>query len=204
LFGLPAAWVFTATDRRSGEAKLARHGLLISAGLVIIAASAVAAWSIVQASSRLPTGSPAPSAPHVGARMGAILGGALVLISFGGVLESVGQRSRMYREARSGKQSTRVMAIALAMIALGTLGQFFAVTRGWAGVEWISDVLVLSCTVMVLVGSLYLLVNAWWVRRALRRPAPRLCDLIRVETDTTRIAADPRRDRRAGEASRGE
>jgi len=34
------------------------------------------------------------------------------------------------------------------------------------------------CTLMVVIGLLYLVVNAWWIRRSLRCPPPRLEEIL--------------------------
>jgi hypothetical protein len=69
---------------------------------------------------------------------------------------------------------------------IGALGGVIVATglRGWGtargldGVATIGDVLLSISVLMLAVGMSYLVVNAIWIRRSLRKPPPRLHDLI--------------------------
>jgi hypothetical protein len=158
---------------------------MIGAGLLILAVSAASAWALEQAALDIARTKARLMADQLWLRLGFAAGGGLLLAGLGRALNDIGQRSRVYREAQGGRQSTRVMMLALSFIALGTLSQLAAMVRRFGPIQWIGEVVVLTCSLMVLIGSAYLVLNAWWVRSALRRRAPRLRDLVRIEPDTT-------------------
>lgn len=190
LLGLRSAWVFAVHDRRGSDGTgLHRDGRLIGAGLLIIALSAASAWAIEQAASDIARTESRLTADQLWLRLGFAAGGGLLLVGLGRVLEDIGQRSREYREAQGGRQSTRVMILALSFIVLGTLGQLAAMARRVGPMQWIGEVVVLTCALMIVIGLSYLVLNAWWVRNALRRRPPRLRDIIRIEPDTTAMRA---------------
>ena len=118
------------------------------------------------------------------------------LIGLGGLLRDIGLRSREYRTARGGRQGTLAMVGALAGVAIGgllrVLGHALAderqvITLG-RQVIGVRRVLVTAGTVvatisvlMLVIGLAYLTVNVWWIRRALRRPSPRLGEILGTE-----------------------
>lgn len=194
LLGLRAAWVLIIHDRRGTDGTLLhRHGRIIGAGLLIIALAAAGAWAFERVAIDLMRTEAQAMAEQLWLRIGFAFGGWLLLLGLGRVLNEVGFRSRMYREARSGKQSTTVMAVALVFIALGTVGQLAASMWAAPALQWSSEVLVLACALMLWIGCAYLVMNAWWVRTALARPAPRLRDIVRIEPDTTAMRPPTRR-----------
>ena len=109
----------------------------------------------------------------------AIAGAAVVgLLGLRGVLRAVGLRSREYRTARGGRQGIRAMIAAIIGTATGQILRLLAL---WIGVDVLAALgIVISsiCTLMVVIGLAYLVVNAWWIRRSLRCPPPQLQEVL--------------------------
>lgn len=119
------------------------------------------------------------------ARIAAAFGAMVGLFGLDGILRAIGQRSREFRTARGGRQGVLAMIGALAGVVLGELmGMGPAMSRRAGGglatmgmvVTWIS-------TLMLLIGLAYLVVNGWWIRRALCRPPPALDEILDCAAD---------------------
>ena len=114
----------------------------------------------------------------------AIAGAAVVgLLGLRGVLRAVGLRSREYRTARGGRQGIRAMIAAIIGTATGQILRLLAL---WIGVDVLAALgIVISsiCTLMVVIGLAYLVVNTWWIRRSLRCPPPQLREVLGPERD---------------------
>ena len=106
---------------------------------------------------------------------------AAIVALFGarGILGIIGQRSREYRTSRGGRQGLEAMIAAIGAAAVGRLIRHFAdagmlptaaITMGNM-IIWIS-------TGLALVGMVYLVINAWWIRRALRQPPSTIDELL--------------------------
>ncbi len=112
-----------------------------------------------------------------------IAGAAIVaLLGVRGVLRVIGLRSREYRTARGGRQGIRAMIAAIAGLAAGQVMRLLA---GLTGIEVLTNLgIAVSaiCTLMVVIGLFYLVVNAWWIRRSLRCPPPRLDEILSSAT----------------------
>ncbi len=116
---------------------------------------------------------------HSYAPLANMAGAALMLWGMRGVFADVGQRSRAYRTSESGRQSMGAMLATLAAMLVGralqVLGESVqpAASTGWlelvartgATLLWIGGL-------MLIIGLGYLVMNAWWVRKALYRPSP--------------------------------
>ena len=114
----------------------------------------------------------------------AIAGAAVVgLLGLRGVLKAVGLRSREYRTARGGRQGIRAMIAAIIGAAIGQVLRLLAL---WTGVDVLAALgIIISsiCTLMVVIGLAYLVVNTWWIRRSLRCPPPRLQEVLGPERE---------------------
>jgi hypothetical protein len=115
---------------------------------------------------------------HLAAAVFATIG----LLGLRGVFGIIGQRSREYRRSRGGRQSLELIITAICAGLLAAAADY--VTRlGWFPGRWrgelrmLCTIIIWMSTFMVLIGLTYLVMNAWWIRQALRRPPP-LADQI--------------------------
>jgi hypothetical protein len=96
-----------------------------------------------------------------------------------GILQTIGRRSRLYRQARQGRQNIRPMLAATLGVATGSLVRILAAQIGvLAPAATIGTIIVWVAMLMLVIGQTYLLVNVWWIRQSLRHPPPRLEDLV--------------------------
>ena len=101
------------------------------------------------------------------------------LIGMRGVFNVIGYRSREYRRSQGGRQNIDLVIAAVATGFVGALLQYLTLMnllpREWSGVM---RALVWASHFMVLIGLAYLVVNAWWIRRSLRKPPPHLDQVL--------------------------
>ena len=102
----------------------------------------------------------------------------LILAALRDVLRVIGERSREYRSARGGRQRVRDMIAAAIGIAAGEVLRVLGQMTGTESLQMLGAVVTGISTLMLVIGLVYLLVNAWWIRRALRRPPPTLRELF--------------------------
>jgi hypothetical protein len=138
------------------------------------------------------------------------VGLVLVMLGLRGVLRVIGERSREYRTARGGRQRTLDMMAAAGGFALGETLRILAEPLHLENLRTIGSVVVWISSLMLVIGLVYLLVNAWWIRRSLRRPPPTLAELLGPPADRPPTAIDPpgpdpqgRGDRRSHEDDAG-
>ena len=119
------------------------------------------------------------------ARIAAAFGAMVGLFGLDGILRAIGQRSREFRTARGGRQGVLAMIGALAGVVLGELmGMGPAISsRAWGGLATIGMIVTWISTLMLLIGLAYLVVNGWWIRRALCRPPPALDEILDCPAD---------------------
>lgn len=160
--GAAGLWsVWSLAPARGGQSTVAiwRDVSLLGAGLI--------AWSAVLGFKywviRTNRGEESFILIHLGLAIAAVV----ALGGLSGVLKAVGQRSREYRTSQGGRQSIRAM---IAGIVGGAIGQVLILLGRDNALETIGTVIVYTTHIMLLIGMAYLLVNAWWIRRALRRP----------------------------------
>lgn len=111
------------------------------------------------------------------------------LHSIRGVLQTIGVRSREYRRAQGSRQGIKPMMVAALGVVIGSLCRYSGTMGAVPGiVPNIGLILVLVSMVMLLIGLGYLLVNAWWIRRVLRKPPPRLRDLLQPVPERRSVA----------------
>ncbi len=99
------------------------------------------------------------------------------LIGLRGVFGIIGHRSREYRRSKGGRQSLELIMVAIACGQLTAIVQHAAhesiLPADWIyPTQTISTMLMGTCNFMVVIGLAYLVGNAIWIRRALRRPPP--------------------------------
>lgn len=110
------------------------------------------------------------------------MAGAAVVIWIGiqRILRTIGKRSRAYRHAHGGRQRIRPMIAATVAIGVGSLLRL-AGTSAKPGLEPLATlgaVMVWVSMLMIVIGLVYLLINARWIRQALRHPPPILESLL--------------------------
>jgi len=200
--GLPSCASFIWPKRPSADPVIRRDVQLIATGLVVIAAVAVADWSL----QRSPAGAIGSYAEtretlerHL-VRLGLAAGAIVAFTGLGGVLEVIGARSRVYRESAGGRQSIRAMNWAVLLIVGGTLAGMAAISLRSRWLEMVGGFVAGVSMLMVMIGLAYLVVNAWWIRQSLTRPPLRLRDAVRIEADTTALE----RARRETESPEGD
>lgn len=102
-------------------------------------------------------------------------------LTFGGVqqvLAAIGARSRAYRTSQGGRQSIHAMLAALIVIVMGEIIRLLSDFAEYEFGELVGGLLVVSSSLMLVIGLAYLVLNAWWIRRDLRRPPPRWSEVV--------------------------
>ncbi len=131
-----------------------------------------------------------------------VVGAGMILLGLRGVLGVIGQRSFAYRSSQSGRQSVGTMLAALVAGLVGELiieiVRFLPVTtlthQVASRMNAVGAVVIWVCIVMLLIGLAYLVMNAWWVRQAIRRPFRTLDDVLHVPSrDETILGEDETR-----------
>ncbi len=101
-----------------------------------------------------------------------------MLLGLGGVLKTIGRRSLAYRRSHAARQSVHTMLAALAGIAVGELVRWLAAAQQ-SNVWMVRGTILFSASgLMIIIGLLYMVGNAWWIRADLRRPPPVLDQLL--------------------------
>jgi hypothetical protein len=161
-------------EARGGLRRLA-VGLVMIGALSILAGLMIPRLDVAPGVSRLPV----QAAGHV------LMVTALIIIMLGlrGVFRAVGQRSREYRTARAGRQRARDMIAAGLGLGIGELVRLVAVAAELEVMQAFGTVVVWISTLMLVIGLIYLLVNAIWICTSLRRPPPTLQELLEAEAE---------------------
>lgn len=153
-------------------------------------------WLVMATTSIMPISWPTSLVPrvqlalHLAWAVFAVIG----LLGLRGVFRVVGQRSRAYRESRVGRQSLDLIIVTIGTGFLADLLRY-ATRLVWFSGEWrasartFSMVFLWVSNLMVFIGLVYLFVNAWWIRRSLRRPPPPLDHVLlpKLSSDDTWI-----------------
>ena len=125
------------------------------------------------------SGPPQKVALHLAAAVFATIG----LIGLRGVFRVIGQRSREYRRSQGGRQSIELLIIAISVAWAAELTHY-ATLLNWFPGRWRGDVRTLATVIMwisslmVIIGLAYLVLNALWIRRSLRKPPPALDQVL--------------------------
>jgi hypothetical protein len=110
--------------------------------------------------------------------LAAALMAVVPLLGLRGILKTIGLRSREYRTASGGRQGIRAMVAATIGAACGHTLLLLASPTGIETLAAMGTVVTAISALMVMIGLLYLVANAWWIRKALRCPPPRLEDVL--------------------------
>lgn len=134
-----------------------------------VGAAGFAAWTVLSA---MP--------PSFEVALGALGAVAAVAASMTPLLRKLVPHSRLFRTARHATQTTRDLIVSAAV----TLGSGIATLAlrdhggEWAQYDILTGVVAGASAMLLFVGLCYRLVNAHWVLRSVRRPAPRVDDVI--------------------------
>ena len=108
----------------------------------------------------------------------------IILLGLKGILRAVGQRSREYRTARGGRQGIRAMIGAMLAAITGELVRLVAERLGsFPTIETMAMVATWMSVLMLLIGLIYLVVNGWWIRKALCKPPPKISMILSSRED---------------------
>lgn len=130
---------------------------------------------------------------------------AVALLGFRSCVQSIGARSRAFREAGPERQRLLEMAVASLMLAAGFLLEAWRRgADGWPLAPGLSTVLLTISSGFLLLGFLYFRQNVRWIAESLRGPSPRLRSLLWAEDDVLLRGWDPgESDRQDGRATLG-
>ena len=171
LAGLWSAWKFrpgrTSQTPPSVHADVrALAGGLVIFGVMLVSIGVLGPW-------------PEPTVESLLLKLGAVGGACLALYGMRGIMATIGKRSREYRTSRGGRQRATEMIFAALAAGVGLLVQHVAFPyRETVPVYAVGMTLTWISMLMLVIGLAYMLVNAWWIRRALRTPPPRLAEII--------------------------
>lgn len=134
-----------------------------------VGAAGFAAWAVLSA---------AP--PSFAPALGALGAAAAVAASMTPLLRKLVPHSRLFRTARHATQTTRDLLVS-AGVALGAGVAALALRDHggeWAEYSLLAAAVAGASAMLLFVGLCYRLVNAFWVLRSVRRPPPRVDDVI--------------------------
>jgi hypothetical protein len=114
------------------------------------------------------------------------------LLGLRGVFRLIGQRSREYRRMLGSRQSVDLMMVVVAGAVAGQVMVYLSRFSGSArlAISTLGSVLLAACLLMGLIGLGYLVLNAWWIRGALRRPPPHLDEILQARMPNETWAMD--------------
>jgi hypothetical protein len=164
-----ALWSFKPQARGRVPVGTVRSVLLLAIGVVL---SVIAVAAIPLASS----GSVEPGI-LVSSLLFPLPGLAIMLVGFRGLLLDVGTRSSTFRRAKVRRQRIPPLLAALGLGAAAWIGLVLSLQMG-ESLRAISLAVGLLAITFVMIGCWYLLLNAWWIYRALHAPPERLRDLL--------------------------
>ena len=172
LLGLWSVRKLLPPRTRAGEDEVRRSLVLLGLGL--------GGWSLVTffyGSLLVRGGGLARELPLL---LGLLADGVAVigLIGGRGVFVTIGFRSREYRTARGGRQSVQAMIAAVVGDAVGRLVELAAQSVDALAIQELGRVITRVSDLMLLVGLIYLAVNAGWIHRSLRKPPPSLEEVL--------------------------
>ncbi len=109
-------------------------------------------------------------------------GFSLALLALREIVVEIGERSRLFRTARGGRQRIRDLVVATVVMAAAEATYLYAVydsVPGFLGTS--AMVVMLVCLLMLVVGFAYLTVNMVWIRQAVLRPPITVRELLTDE-----------------------
>jgi hypothetical protein len=175
--GLWAVWMLAPPSGSEPQGAVWKDLWRIGTGLVGWLAFGSAWQHLVETSGRL--SSVQQLVMHAATAGFAVYG----LVGLRGVFDIIGRRSREYWRSQSGRQSLDLISVAImvgvAATAAVTVRRVFSPYAARTDtVLMLSNVVLWMCTLMAVIGLGYMVLNAWWIRRSLRRPPPPLDEVL--------------------------
>jgi len=143
----------------------------------------LAAWAALVIGAGLMQMAAAPDRAIRVVWLAAAVAAVVPLLGLRGILKTIGLRSREYRTASGGRQGIQAMVAATIAAACGHGLRLLAVPTGIASLRPLGTVMTSISALMVMIGLFYLVANAWWIRKALRCPPPRLEEVLGEASD---------------------
>jgi cbb3-type cytochrome oxidase subunit 3 len=179
--GVLAIWSFKPQQRGRVPIGTTRSLVLFTSGLLLLTLggalipltggrSILGLWLLAA--------SPAMTLPGLG----------LMLVGFRGILIEVGQRCLTFRRAKVRRQRIPPLLAALGLFGVAWTGFLVGIQTQSEAFIAIAMAVGLLALVFVLVGCWYLLLNAWWIRGALRAPPERLRMLLTAAEPSSHAA----------------
>ncbi len=103
----------------------------------------------------------------------------------------IGERSRQYRTGRGARQGFREMAAAVGGVAIGQVVHALGSAAGVQLLGFVGLLLAWVSAGMLLVGLVYMVVNAAWIRHALVSPPPTMAELLGTPGQPPGGSGDP-------------
>lgn len=109
-----------------------------------------------------------------------VLTAAIHFHGFGHIVRIIGQRSREYRTSNIGRQRIRDLVVVMGVFGAAAVAHGIGLIAHQEQVINLATLIAWISMLMLLIGQVYLVVNAWWIRRAIGRAIPHLRDLIQM------------------------
>jgi len=176
LLGLFAAVQFMPKKGNEHDVSIRRDLRVLITGMIALSVFC----SVSSCLELIPITSWIKSLAHISLMVCAIV----ILFGIKGILRAVGQRSREYRTAQGGRQGIRAMIGAMFGAIAGELARIIVVQLGsFPTIEAMAIVVTYMSVLMLLIGLGYLVVNGWWIRKALCKPPPRISMILSSRSD---------------------
>jgi len=117
-----------------------------------------------------------------------LVGIAVALVAFRGVLIEAGQRSQRFRNERVRRQRIPSLLAGIGVTVAGWIALGIATVQEADLVATVATVVAAIGSLFVVIGAWYLVANAWWIRSSLVDPPPRLADLFEPSAEAGRRA----------------
>lgn len=133
--------------------------------------------------------------------LGMAVASAWTFLALRATVRVIGERSRQYRTGRGGRQGFREMAAAIGGVAVGQVTAAIGERADLDLLTLVGLLLAWVSLVMLLVGLVYMVVNAAWIHHALVSPPPTMADLLGRDGAGRGADASPDADEGAGPPS---
>lgn len=185
VIALPVLWSVWKLSRPrpiEGDAQVSLHLRLMAVGVIGFAIAAVGFFVLRRAEAITAPDVRSTSGILLSLLMGLTLGVTAAVHYFGlaRIIRIIGQRSREYRTSKIGRQHVRDMVIVILVITTAEIVETLALGFNRPRLHAAATIIAWTSTLMLLIGQVYLLANAWWIRSAIARPIPHVRDLVQL------------------------